>query len=210
MVIKGLMWCQTLAQLSCFGSSLNRFARKMGRKLQSPWLLHCLMLWVVSPGASASLILSPPLPLPHSPRLELQTIYISLALSLRLKIPGDQILQAVNKVIRYLSSNAYTGISLIMVIVSYHFIKWLIQFSCFNGISLYIHKANDRTSHALDTVSQNAAFSRGLNTYIFICKYKWNLCVTTLKATVSTGWGHFLCFPKSISMCISSNSLLDP
>lgn len=168
MVIKGLMWCQTLAQLSWFGSSLNRFARKMERKLQSPWLLHCLMLWVVPPGSSASLILSPPLPLPHSPRLELQTIYTSMVLSLRLKIPGDQILSAVNKVIRYLSSNVYSGISLIMVIVSHHFIKWLIQFSCFNGISLYIHKANDRTSRALNTVSQHP----GLNTYIFICKYK--------------------------------------
>lgn len=62
----------------------------------------------------------------------------------------------------------YLGISLIMEIFSHYFIKWLIQFSYFTGISLYINKTNDRTSPAADTVRKNPAFSRGLQPIVNI------------------------------------------
>lgn len=55
-----------------------------------------------------------------------------------------------------------------MEIFSHHFIKWLIQFSFFNGISRYINKANDRTSPAPNTARKNPAFSRGLQPIVNI------------------------------------------
>lgn len=60
------------------------------------------------------------------------------------------------------------GISPIMEIFSHRFMKWLIQFSFFNGISRYINKANDRTSPAPDTARKNPAFSRGLQPIVNI------------------------------------------